>query len=116
MNLDAVQAACLEHLEEHMSGDPAHDISHVKRVVKNTIYLTDLEKGNIAVTVPAAWLHDCYSVAKNSPQRDQASKLAAKQALTFLSQISYPERHLSPIAHAIAHPVGRGQVIGRHIG
>lgn len=109
MNLEALQAACLEHLVEHMSGDPAHDISHVKRVVKNTIYLTDLEKGNFSVTVPAAWLHDCYSVAKDSVQRNQASKLAAKQALSFLSQISYPEQHLSKIAHAIeAHSYSAG--------
>lgn len=109
MKLEAVQAACLEYLGEHMSGDPAHDISHVKRVVKNTIYLTELEKGNLSVTVPAAWLHDCYSVAKDSPQRDEASKLAAQQALTFLSQISYPEQHLPAIAHAIeAHSYSAG--------
>ncbi|MBT8061171.1 MAG: HD domain-containing protein [Xanthomonadales bacterium] len=109
MNLDALQEACLAHLQAHMSGDPAHDIQHVKRVVKNTIYLTDIEQANHAITVPSAWLHDCYSVPKDSPQRNQASRLAARQAIRFLKQISYPEQHLPAIEHAIeAHSFSAG--------
>lgn len=101
MTLEKVEAACLAFLQKHMSGDPAHDISHVKRVVSNTRYLTDLENSNHAVTIPAAWLHDCYSVAKNSPERSRASRLAADQAVRFLGRIDYPEQHLPAIAHAI---------------
>ena len=70
-----------------MAGDPAHDISHVQRVVQNTMHLTAAENGDLAVTLPAAWLHDCLSVAKDSPLRKQASKLAAEEAVRFLKSL-----------------------------
>lgn len=101
MNLDQLQSVCLEFLSESMASDPAHDISHVQRVVQNTIRLTREEKGNAAVTVPAAWLHDCVSVAKDSPLREQASKLAATEAIRFLDSINYPSALLPQIHHAI---------------
>jgi uncharacterized protein len=101
MNLDQIQALCLDYLSDMMSADPAHDISHVKRVVQNTLRLTRAENGNAAVTIPAAWLHDCVSVAKNSPLRRQASSLAAQKAMDFLESVKYPEDLLAPIYHAI---------------
>lgn len=101
MNLDQLQSDCLEFLSESMASDPAHDISHVQRVVQNTIRLTREEKGNTAVTVPAAWLHDCVSVAKDSPLREQASKLAATEAIRFLESINYSSELLPQIHHAI---------------
>jgi uncharacterized protein len=102
MNLDEVQASCLEYLEETMSGDPAHDISHIKRVVQSALALTEVEGGNPEVTIPAAWLHDCVTVAKDSPLRKQASRLAADQAVQFLQSIDYPAGLLPQIHHAIA--------------
>jgi uncharacterized protein len=101
MNLDQIQAICLEYLSDTMTADPAHDISHVKRVVQNTIGLTEAENGNAEITVPAAWLHDCVSVAKDSPLRKQASKLAAKEAIRFLESVNYHSGLLGPIYHAI---------------
>lgn len=101
MNLDQLQSDCHEYLSEIMASDPAHDISHVQRVVQNTIRLTREENGNAAVTVPAAWLHDCVSVAKDSPLRAQASKLAATEAIRFLESINYPSELLPQIHHAI---------------
>ena len=101
MNLDQLQALCLEHLSEIMAADPAHDISHIRRVVQNTRRLTEAENGNAAVTIPAAWLHDCISVAKDSPLRKQASKLAAQEAIRFLESVDYPPHLLEPIYHAI---------------
>ena len=101
MNLDQLQSVCLEFLSETLASDPAHDISHVQRVVQNTIRLTREENGNAAVTVPAAWLHDCVSVAKDSPLREQASKLAATAAIRFLESINYPSELLPQIHHAI---------------
>lgn len=109
MNLDALQAACQSHVRQQMETDPAHDLSHVKRVVKNTLYLTDLESANSLITVPAAWLHDCVNVAKDSPLRNQASRLAAEHAVSFLAGISYPQQHLPAVAHAIeAHSFSAG--------
>lgn len=101
MNLDHLQALCLDYLSEIMASDPAHDISHVKRVVQNTLRLTTAEHGNDAITVPAAWLHDCVSVAKDSPLRKQASNLAAREAVRFLESVDYPTDLLAAIYHAI---------------
>jgi uncharacterized protein len=101
MELDQLQDVCLDYLGEVMAADPAHDITHVQRVVQNTIQLTMTENGNAAVSVPAAWLHDCVSVAKDSPLRKQASKLAAREAIRFLESVNYPPGLLAQIYHAI---------------
>ena len=101
MKLDQLEAVCLDYLSDIMASDPAHDISHVQRVVQNTLRLTEVENGNARVTLPAAWLHDCVSVAKDSPQRKQASRLAAEEAIRFLESIDYPAELLRPIYHAI---------------
>jgi uncharacterized protein len=101
MNLEQLQALCQDYLSETMDSDPAHDISHVKRVVQNTQRLTEAENGNAAVTVPAAWLHDCVSVAKDSPLRNQASKLAADEAVRFLESVNYLPELSTQIHHAI---------------
>jgi uncharacterized protein len=101
MKLDQLQDLCDDFVCGRMDGDPAHDISHVRRVVKNTIYLTDIEESNALVTVPAAWLHDCVSVAKDSPLRSQASSLAAQSAVEFLASTDYPPALLDAVYHAI---------------
>ncbi len=100
-NLDKIQSRCLEFLEERMDADPAHDLSHVKRVVQNTMRLTQTENGRAEVTVPAAWLHDCVSVKKDSPMRKQASRLAAGEAVKFLESLDYPAGLLPQVHHAI---------------
>jgi uncharacterized protein len=101
MKLDQLQELCNTYLEGVMSSDPAHDIGHVRRVVQNTIMLTEVENGNAAISIPAAWLHDCVSVAKDSPHRKQASKMAAREAVRFLESINYPAEFLDDIYHAI---------------
>ena len=101
MNLDQVQQHCLSLLEKTDPADGAHDISHVRRVVKNCSYLTDIESANTSVTIPAAWLHDCVAVPKDSPLRSQGSRLAAEAAVEFLAGIDYPQEHLEDIYHAI---------------
>ena len=50
MNLDKLQALCHDYLLETMASDPAHDITHITRVVQNTLQLTEVENGNAAVT------------------------------------------------------------------
>lgn len=81
--------------------DPAHDLEHVRRVVANAVALARAEQAELAVVLPAAWLHDCVVVPKNSPQRAYASRLAAETAATFLTSIGYPQNYLPDIAHAI---------------
>lgn len=101
MNLDLLQEQCRKFLGNNVPADAAHDISHVMRVVKNTSYLTDIESANPLVTLPSAWLHDCVSVAKDSPLRSQGSRLSALAASEFLTKISYPEEFIPEVFHAI---------------
>ena len=101
MNLDRLQELCLDYLEGVMAADPAHDLTHVERVVQNTLLLTEAENGDFAVSVPAAWLHDCVAVAKDSPLRSRGSRLAADAAIDFLSGIDYPADRLPEVHHAI---------------
>ncbi len=81
--------------------DAAHDYLHIQRVVANTLMLAQSEQADVAVVVPAAWLHDCVVIAKDSPLRPMASRLAAQKAIEFLATIAYPEQYLAAIAHAI---------------
>jgi uncharacterized protein len=81
--------------------DTAHDIEHIRRVVANARALAAHEQADLAIVLPAAWLHDCVSVPKSSPLRSQASRLAGRAALEFLQSISYPAQYLPAIQHAI---------------
>ncbi|MDD4973943.1 MAG: HD domain-containing protein [Bacteriovorax sp.] len=89
--------------------DPAHDLSHVLRVVKTAKMLALAEGANLEVIIPAAWLHDLVNLPKNHPERSLASKLAAKAALEFLTSVDYPQKYFPEIAHAIeAHSFSGG--------
>ena len=88
-------------LAREAAGDAAHDEGHVRRVVANARALAEKEGADLAVVLPAAWLHDCVSVAKNSPQRSSASRLAAERAGEWLRAEAYPAEHIAAIEHAI---------------
>jgi uncharacterized protein len=99
-------AAFLAH---ETDGDAAHDEGHVRRVVANARALAETEGADLTVVLPAAWLHDCVSVAKNSPERSSASRLAAERAGEWLRAEGYPPEHISAIEHAIvAHSFSAG--------
>lgn len=83
------------------SQDPAHDLAHVKRVVLTAKKLAKLEGAKLEVVVPAAWLHDLVNLPKNHSDRALASQMAARAALDFLKEISYPTEYFEGIAHAI---------------
>jgi len=87
--------------QQEMIQDPAHDINHVLRVVKTAKALCALEQAQLAVVVPAAYLHDCFSFPKNHPDRAQSSTVAAKKAIEFLTSIGYPTAYHDAIYHAI---------------
>jgi uncharacterized protein len=109
MNLDWLQGQCRSYLSKIAPADAAHDINHVRRVVKNVVYLTDIESANSLITLPSAWLHDCVAVAKDSPLRSQGSRLAAEAATEFLAGISYQDELLPEVFHAIeAHSFSAG--------
>ena len=90
-------------LDEQMAtADSAHDRSHILRVVTITKQLALTEVAQLAIVIPAAWLHDCVIVAKDSPDRHLASQWAGEAAISFLARARYPSAHLPAIHHAIA--------------
>jgi uncharacterized protein len=89
-------------LATQMQGDVAHDEAHIRRVVASATVLAGAEAADLAIVLPAAWLHDCVNVPKNSAQRQLASQLSARVATEFLSQIGYPAALLPHIGHCIA--------------
>ena len=97
MTLEDLQARCRDFMAAVEAAEAAHDISHVNRVVTNVVALTRAEDANPWITLPAAWLHDCVAVAKDSPWRAQGYKLAAKAAIDFLGSIDYPQQWLADV-------------------
>ena len=108
MDFSAWERRCREQLAASV-GDAAHDLAHVERVVGNARALAATEGARLEVVLPAAWLHDCVSVPKDSPQRASASRLAAAQAGQWLGEWGCAEALRHEIAHAIeAHSFSAG--------
>lgn len=108
LSLARVETLCERHLST-LEGDAAHDLEHIRRVVANAKQLAMAEGARPEVVVPAAWLHDCVSVAKDSPDRPRASRLAAAEAGRLLTGWGAPVDLLPEIAHAIeAHSFSGG--------
>jgi uncharacterized protein len=98
-----------ELLGRHTLADAAHDPNHVRRVVSNARRLTLAEGADWLVVMPAAWLHDCVAVPKSSPDRRNASRLCARQAVEWLENHDWPHGRLDEIGHAIeAHSFSAG--------
>jgi uncharacterized protein len=96
-------------IASRLAPDPAHDLAHVRRVVENARHLAAREGADLAIVMPAAWLHDCVSLPKNHPDRHLASRQAAAMATDFLRAQGIDERLLSAIGHAIeAHSFSAG--------
>ncbi len=57
-----------EFISKEMNTDPAHDINHIMRVVQTSKRLCLQEKANSKVIIPAAYLHDCYTLPRNTFQ------------------------------------------------
>ena len=109
MDYEMRQAVWRGWLTTGDAGDPAHDLDHVRRVVANARAIGSAEGADFDVLLPAAWLHDCVFVAKDSPDRAKASRLAADRAIVLLEADGYPGIHLRSIHHAIvAHSFSAG--------
>jgi uncharacterized protein len=90
--------------------DGSHDQSHLLRVARNAIEIADAEPGcDREVLTAAIILHDCVAVEKNSPERSQASRLAAARARTILAKMGRSPARIEQAAHAIeAHSFSAG--------
>ncbi len=83
------------------STDGSHDLSHLQRVWSNAFALHRVEGGDAESLAAAVLLHDCVWVEKNSPLRDQASRLAAERASEILQQARWPAAKTTLVAEAI---------------
>jgi uncharacterized protein len=93
------------------NADPGHGPVHLERVVATAMRLAAEERARVDIVLPAAWLHDCVHVAKDSLERSRASRLAADHALEFLRAAGYPPACLPEVRHAIeAHSYSAGIV------
>lgn len=94
---------CTRFLKEKClnGNDSAHDLAHIQRVVSNAVQLLSFEPADPEIVLAAAWLHDCVILPKNHPDRNTASSLAAKKAVSFLKEIGFPSDKLHPVSHAI---------------
>ena len=92
---------CRAFLHTQGTADVAHDLSHIYRVVKMAKQLATDEGADLAVVIPATWLHDCVSLPKSHPERHLASTLAADKAIGFLTEIKYSSKYFDAIHHAI---------------
>lgn len=81
--------------------DGSHDIAHILRVFKNAMRIHAQEGGDGRVLAAAVLLHDCVSVEKNSPLRNQASRLAAEKASGILTELGWSREDIAAVAHAI---------------
>ncbi|SCY26100.1 HD domain-containing protein [Desulfoluna spongiiphila] len=105
-----MEKACEAFLKGRTVQDGAHDLGHVKRVVALARRIGEAEGADLSVVVPAAWLHDCVSVPKDSPDRAFASRLAADEAVVFLKGLGVSGDTLAAVHHAIhAHSFSLGK-------
>ncbi|MGH8135705.1 MAG: HD domain-containing protein [Steroidobacteraceae bacterium] len=96
-------------LSDQRGSDPGHGLVHVRRVVSTARRLCIHEGARGEIVLPAAWLHDCVHVAKDSGERSSASRIAAAHAIAFLTTAGYPSACLADIRHAIeAHSFSAG--------
>ena len=92
-------------VRETMATDAAHDVAHVRRVVATARRLAAGEGSDLRVVVAAAWLHDCVTVPKDSPDRSRASALAAAEAARWLREALVPDGFPEGLVPAVAHAV-----------
>jgi len=98
-----------QFVADQPGADPGHGLVHLERVVTTALRLAAEEGARIEVVLAAAWLHDCVHVAKDSPDRARASRLAADHAYRFLESARYPADALPEVRHAIeAHSYSAG--------
>lgn len=93
---------------ERMSRDSAHDLAHLDRVWLNVQKIAPAE-ANQTVLLGAAYLHDLVNLPKDSPNRSNASCMAAAEAGPILANFGLSESEVKATQHAIeAHSFSAG--------
>lgn len=99
---------CLEHARRAGEDDPSHDVSHLLRVTVWTLRLMTASVNRESAII-AALLHDVVAIPKDSPLRNQASRMSADYARRLLTG-RMADDTVSEICDAIEdHSFSRGQ-------
>lgn len=115
LQLEQFEHQLKDYVVQQMTTDPAHDLSHIERVVTAAKSFAITENAKPEVVIPAAWLHDCVSLPKNHPERRNSSKLAGIEAIRVLAEINYPVIFFDEIKHAIEAHSYSANIIPRTI-
>jgi uncharacterized protein len=88
---------------EKLSGnDPSHDFEHALRVLHNAEHISEYEKADSDVIVPAALFHDAVIYPKDDPRSKSAPDESAILSKAILGSISdYPKEKISLVEEAI---------------
>jgi len=91
--------------------EPAHDFSHVERVVHNAIVIARAEGANEAITGTAALLHELFNLPKSHPDSARAGDFCAEHAHELLVREEAAPALVDPICSAIRdHAFSKGVV------
>lgn len=109
---DALWTRLFRHAEERGAGsEPAHDFSHVTRVVTNAITIARGENAAEPVVAIAALLHELFKLPKSHPDSSRAGDICAEHARELLLAESAPPEWVAPICDAIRdHSFSKGVV------
>ena len=83
------------------SDDGSHDISHLNRVWRTARLIAAEEGGDLRLLAAAVILHDCVAVEKDSPFREQASRLSAEKAERVLKELQWSSLEVEAVSDAI---------------
>ena len=83
------------------SNDGSHDISHLYRVWRTARLIAAEEGGDLRLLAAAVILHDCVAVQKDSPLREQASRLSAAKAEQMLEELQWSSLEVEAVTDAI---------------
>ncbi len=88
----------------HQHQDAAHDVCHFRRVWATAQKLAADDDVDMLVILTACYFHDIVSLAKNHPQRQRSSILAAEETRRLLREEfeQFPAEKIEAVCHAIA--------------
>jgi uncharacterized protein len=104
---DPALAALRERVAPRLADDPGHDVAHAMRVASWARRIDpSLDAREV---IAAALMHDAVNLAKDSPERAQASTRSAALARAWLPEHGFSPAAIERIAEAIEdHSYSRG--------
>lgn len=91
--------------------EPAHDFSHVERVVTNALAIARAEGADEAIAGTAALLHELFGLPKSHPDSSKAGDICAEHAHDLLVGERAARKFIDPVCAAIRdHAFSKGVV------